>query len=671
MRQREDNRWLYDDDFGLSALTERVGASGGSLDEAQVLALAAEVAEVGDGEGAVELGIDARCLLDSALPEDVLRTVWLAASRQRFDPVDHGMDMGGWLRRLTDLYPPRSRKSGHSAWLAPLGPSLDEGELCEALVPEVRASAEALTHAFTQPGAAVLPPESVAAALERVIREGDGELGFRLFLRVLKTHRVPVTKDQYDRLMELGTLLACPGPLVYDGLTVLWPPIDTSRRDATGDFGFSELTSWFSPNRHDRTARETVQRAAANDDTAETPGSAAALLLEDSLRLLESPLSADTITTLWVAASERGFSIDRFSMDGRYWLGLIAEVCGERLREVAPSYTHVAPPVRAELTDAVMRALREVKPLLAEKTVSPHWQGIPGTTVATAVEEVTTRVDPDLGYRLLLRLLHVLSVPLTAEQYARCQALGEAFGYGELHVPLAVEQFVVEESHREVQRVDLYPDVTAADGLVAAITGAAKLSEGEIWRLSGTDTVMIETARGLVSVDPEPQERRFRVRVHIPGFTWDIPGFTWEVGSTDDLGSLVEAVVAWREGVPFDVLAGSTFLEPDGFAGAVERGEPTSAQWATLLSSECHRRQWNLLRRLHADEVLRHMFPTISHGAVRLRVDLFDGESEQVLVHELDAERYEAIRVGAPGAGWAEVPAGDLIAFVRTALGGR
>ncbi|GGY24554.1 hypothetical protein [Streptomyces djakartensis] len=219
-------------------------------------------------------------------------------------------------------------------------------------------------------------------------------------------------------------------------------------------------------------------------------------------------------------------------------------------------------------------------------------------------------------------------------------------------------------------RNDLYPDVTAAGGLMAAMKEAVKPGEGEIWPApSTTDGIIVETARGLVSVVPAAERRLFRVRVHVPGFTWDVPGFTWEVGSTDDLGSLVEVVAAWREGVPFDEMAARyTFLELDEFTRAIERGEPTSSQWADLLSSDFHRRQRNLLRRLHADEVLRNMFPTISHGAVRLRVDLFDGTSRQVLVHEPDEERYEVIRPGVPGASWAEVSAGDLIAYLRAAL---
>jgi hypothetical protein len=217
----------------------------------------------------------------------------------------------------------------------------------------------------------------------------------------------------------------------------------------------------------------------------------------------------------------------------------------------------------------------------------------------------------------------------------------------------------------------LYPDVTAAGGLESAMKEAAKLGRGEIWPAPlTTDGIIVGTARGSVSVVPATEERLFRVAVHIPGFTWDVPGFNWEIGSTDDLGSLVEAVAAWREGVPFNELAARfTFLELDEFARAIERGEPTSLQWANLLSAEFHREQWNLLRRLHADEVLRHMFPVISHRAVRLRVDLFDGDgaSRQVRVYEPQEQRYE-VCAGTPGADWVEVPTGDLIAYLRAAL---
>ncbi|MEU9452993.1 hypothetical protein [Streptomyces sp. NPDC048277] len=223
----------------------------------------------------------------------------------------------------------------------------------------------------------------------------------------------------------------------------------------------------------------------------------------------------------------------------------------------------------------------------------------------------------------------------------------------------------------DTHRKDLYPDVTAAGGLVSAMEKVAQLGMGEIWPVPSpaADIIGIETARGTLSVVLATEERLFRVRVHIPGIIWDTPGFTWEIGSTDEFGLLVEAVVAWREGVPFDELAARfTFLELDGFARALDEGEPTSLQWAELLSTEFHRRQWNLLRRLRADEVLGNMFPTITHGAVRLRGDLFVWGSRQVLVYEPEEDRYEVTRPGVPGADWVEVPTSDLIAYLRAAL---
>ncbi|MFI7020810.1 hypothetical protein [Streptomyces sp. NPDC050164] len=431
-RLRRRPSGLYEGDFGLSALTERLSASAERVDEAGARGLAAAVADDCEGEGAVELGVDLLCLLDSTLPEEVIRTAWLAATRHRFDPADWGMTMRGWLRRLADLHPAHPRGKAHSYRPESFPSTIGEEELCESVIREIRTSALELTHAMAGSGAPL--PESVPEALEGIVKESDAELGFRLLLRVLKTYRVPVTKEQYDRLMVLDTRLRYPGPLVYDGLNVQWPQIDTTRRDATGDFGFSELTSWFAGHWHDHTARETVRRAAANDDTAQTPGSAAALLLQDTVRLLESPLSPDTITTLWLAASDRGFSIDRAGIDARAWLETIMEVCRERLREVAPSYPQVMPPLRADFTGPVLQEIHDVTPLLADRAVSPGWHEIPGPAAAEAMEQVVTRVDPDLGYRLLLRLLQVLALPLTEQQYARYRTLGEQLGYGEFHV---------------------------------------------------------------------------------------------------------------------------------------------------------------------------------------------------------------------------------------------
>ncbi|GAQ54492.1 hypothetical protein F3K43_17445 [Streptomyces sp. LBUM 1476] len=429
-RRRERLGEIYERDFGLTALAERVYDSVARVDEAQVLELAAEVADDCDGEGAIELGADLHCLLESDLPESVMRAAWVAATRQRFDPAYFGVNMRDWIGRLSSLYPFKLRRVRSES----AAPQIGELELCEAVVLEIRHSAPELARALTGDGLSASSLESVPEALEKVVGECDGELGFRLFLRVLKVYGVSVSKDQYGRLMELDTRLRYPGPLVYEGLNVKWPPIDTKRREGVGDFGFSELASWFSGEWCDRTMEETVQRAAANDDTADPPGSAAAFLLQDALRFLDSSLPSSVITVLWLAASDRGFNLDRMDLDARDWLETIVEACRERLREAAPSYTLVMQPVQEQLVGPVLREIRDVTPLLANRVVSPGWHEVPGEAVVEALEQVATQVDPDLGYRLLIRILQVLAVPLRAEQYVRYQVLGRQFGYGEFHI---------------------------------------------------------------------------------------------------------------------------------------------------------------------------------------------------------------------------------------------
>ncbi|WP_406080687.1 hypothetical protein OG468_10380 [Streptomyces zaomyceticus] len=435
-RRREAYGAFYEGDFGLSALAARVHASAGPVDPQTVLGLAADVAGLGEGEGAVELGTDLRLLLDSAVPDEALRTVWRAATGGRFDPAGHGMDFRGWLRRFAELYPARARErdSRYGSLLTP--PVIDEADLREDVVTEIRASA-AEGGAFAAPPFAGLP-----GALESIATEADADLALRLLLRVLKVRRIAVGKEQYDRLMALDERLAYPGPLVYDDLAVRWPPVDPARRDAEGDFGLTALASRFAGPWHAHTPHEVLARAVADDETGQTPGSAAAVLLQDALRLLESPLPTTVIVTLWGAASERGYDIERAGADGREWLRTIAAACRGHLAEVAPDHRPGTLPVRTAHSGAVQDLLSELTPELARRTVSPHAHPLPGADVAEAVARVVAEVDPDLGLRLLVRLLAVLAVPLTEERYARFRALGERFGYGAWHVPEALELLV-------------------------------------------------------------------------------------------------------------------------------------------------------------------------------------------------------------------------------------
>lgn len=439
-RQREQYSILYEGDFGLSALAEKLSVTTGSPDEAQALHLASEVAATTEGEGAVELGVDVRCLLGSPLPDDIIRTAWLAAAHGRFDPAACESGVRGWLRRLAERWPQLERRHAPRHWDA--RPNIKEEELRTAVVAEIRASAIPVDQGVADSDHVALPSGAVAESLEAVARQGDGDLGLRLFLRVLKGYDVPVGKEQYDRLMALDTVLGFPGPLVYDGLNVLWPPIDTARRDASGDFGLSALTSWFEGDWQESTAHERVRQAAAADDSAQTPGSAAALLLADARRLLDSSLRTETIKVLWLSATGRGYNIDHLGIDARDWLRLIEDMCEERLREIAPQYRHAEPVDRSDLRSAVLRAVREATPLLKDAVISPRWEPIPGASALAAVEEVVTDADADLGFRLLLRLLDVVSPSLTQEQYSHYQALGRRFGYGEHHVTEKLEQLI-------------------------------------------------------------------------------------------------------------------------------------------------------------------------------------------------------------------------------------
>ncbi len=408
----------YFGDFGLTGLTEQLS----SCSDADFPAALTITADLMDGFGDVEpvaLGEDVRRLLGGVLAEVTLHRVWVAAVGRGFDPVEHGgMDTSAWLRAVSELAKDRLRRNRRSDTPLPVQPVRDE-DLCEEIVAELRGLSADL-----------------ASDLEQVVVLADADVGFRLFLRALKTHSVCVSKERYDRFLGLGERLGYPVAVVRDGLTVDWPPIDTTHRQTSWDFGFSRLAGNAHQDWRPEAAADEVHRVADTDEPLQSPGASAALLLEDALRLLRSPLPDNVITELWIAVSDAALRID-----GRDWLRLVTTVCEERLREVAPAYTPVIPPVRTDLTDTVLAELREIALVVGDKAISPYWQPLPAANAMTALEQVIERVDPDLGFRLFLRVLWTLSVRITREQYQRYAAIGEQFGYGEYHVS-DVEQLV-------------------------------------------------------------------------------------------------------------------------------------------------------------------------------------------------------------------------------------
>ncbi|GGQ63914.1 hypothetical protein [Streptomyces pilosus] len=212
----------------------------------------------------------------------------------------------------------------------------------------------------------------------------------------------------------------------------------------------------------------------------------------------------------------------------------------------------------------------------------------------------------------------------------------------------------------------LYPDVAAAGSLgraMAETAGRRGCDVGPIGPVSAP--VRVETDRGVVSVGLAAEERLFLIGVHTPGFTW-------VTGSTDDLGLVVEAVAAWRDGLPLDDFeAKYPFMELDEFARPLAAGDPAPLQWSRLLSSDFHADQRTLLTRLHEDERLRLLFPTVTHGVVRLRVDPLDGGSRQFLVREVAPDRYQVDTVGGIKGAGATVPTADLVAHLRNLQGER
>ncbi|MFF4228079.1 hypothetical protein [Streptomyces sp. NPDC001820] len=200
------------------------------------------------------------------------------------------------------------------------------------------------------------------------------------------------------------------------------------------DFGFSDLTRWFQgPWQHERTVPETVSDA-CEGRLGWPEGVAATAILHDSLRLLESPLSTAEITALWQAATQGGYNLEYFGIDGRDWLRQIVEICTDRLRQVDAAYAAVVewPAPASSAADAVLAALRAASASLEAAATSGHRPTVPG--IVEALEKTVVQVDPDLGFRLFLRIMAAYWVPITEAEYARYAALGERFGYGEFHV---------------------------------------------------------------------------------------------------------------------------------------------------------------------------------------------------------------------------------------------
>ncbi|MEV5973779.1 hypothetical protein [Streptomyces sp. NPDC051921] len=193
------------------------------------------------------------------------------------------------------------------------------------------------------------------------------------------------------------------------------------------DIGLTGLIKWiqYPPVDGEAAGLEVVASSADRFE-----GRFAHQLLRDCLVLLDSPLSSRDIEVLWLAGTFRAFDLERLGIDGRVWLRRIAEVCTDRIHRDDPSRTPAAAAtvVDVAVREAVVAEIGSVGPALAQATAHHAYHPLDGVVPALYR---AAEVDPDLGFRLLLRALKGYFVPISEARYERYLALGDELGLGE------------------------------------------------------------------------------------------------------------------------------------------------------------------------------------------------------------------------------------------------
>ncbi|MFD4737502.1 hypothetical protein ACFWNQ_09005 [Streptomyces virginiae] len=198
------------------------------------------------------------------------------------------------------------------------------------------------------------------------------------------------------------------------------------RRQFYIDFGLSGLTKMVDAGWAPGTPLLDVVAAVADWGG----GAYAPTLLEDALRVLESDLASKEVDILWCAASRRAYRPDFFGVEGREWLRQVVDVCAGRIRQDDPSFavTPAGPAPAAAFVDEVLGEVEAFADALRSVEGHPHH---PVPDVLRTLERTVTHVDPDLGFRLLLRVLKAYQITIDASRLARYQDLGERLGYDE------------------------------------------------------------------------------------------------------------------------------------------------------------------------------------------------------------------------------------------------
>ncbi|MEU6055361.1 hypothetical protein ABZ829_33650 [Streptomyces xanthochromogenes] len=197
------NRYPFAFDFGFSGLTgwfygawqlERTALE--TVDDA-----ATDRSDEPPGSEASALRSDTVRLLESSLVTAHIATLWRAASYQGPNTVYFGGDARDWLHQIVEVCERKLNQLDVPVASTPrnTGPR----EKTEQVLREILCVREKLTSP-TDSTRHMDPTGAVAEALEEVVSTVDDDLGFRLFLRVLNTYRIPLSQDQYTRFQGLS-----------------------------------------------------------------------------------------------------------------------------------------------------------------------------------------------------------------------------------------------------------------------------------------------------------------------------------------------------------------------------------------------------------------------------------------------------------------------------------
>jgi Family of unknown function (DUF6193) len=182
----------------------------------------------------------------------------------------------------------------------------------------------------------------------------------------------------------------------------------------------------------------------------------------------------------------------------------------------------------------------------------------------------------------------------------------------------------------------LYPDIAAAGSLVCALVdlaGRRGIDLGPVEAPPGAREAIsahMSCRRGNIIVYLEPDERTFSVLL-------GGGGHEWARGETGELLQAARAVEAWRSGVTLRELATRfPFMTYTGLAQAYEDGTQVEYRWNQLLNNPDLETIRPLLTAARADQRLRELSPSVSHGNyVRLALGSWTREYAELHIIQL------------------------------------